>query len=61
MTVRDGPGEALIPRSRNASAGRAAPPTTAPAPPRSLIRRAYSTASTPSMMVAESGSLSSGA
>ena len=61
MTVLEGPGEAHMPRSRKASAGRGAPPTIAPAPDRSPTRRAYSTASTPSTTVAASGSLSSGA
>ena len=59
MTVRDGPGAAHTPRSKKASAGRGAPPTTAPAPPRSALRRANSRASTSSTKVRESGSLSS--
>ena len=57
-TVLDGPGLALTPRSRNASAGRRAPPTTAPAPPRCATRRASSIASTPWTFVCDRGSLS---
>ena len=59
MIVRDGPGAAQTPSSRKARAELGAPPMTAPAPPRSTMRRANSSASTPSTQVRASGSNSS--